>query len=167
MTPDERFEQNLKLAPYTLYHKLHNAFDEDLLQIAYIGLWKACKTFNETNKIAFSTYATFVIANEIKQEYRHRMRIKETRHTSLEEPVSLNFEEITLKDTLVAPEAHDLILKDGIERAYQTLTPVQKRIFRLLDEGYKQIEIAFILKVTKQYISAQIAVIREKFKHLL
>ena len=76
-TAEDLFNENTKL----VYHVLHTKFQgsdthidvydyEDIVQIANIGLWKACITFDPDKKIAFSTYASKVIYNEILQIFR-------------------------------------------------------------------------------------------------
>ena len=80
---EKLFNDNLKLAHYVLNEKFQgkntyfpgNDYD-DLTQVAYIGLWKACITFKPDKKINFSTYAIKVIYNEILMLKRSLMRNK-------------------------------------------------------------------------------------------
>lgn len=56
-----RFRENIRLAPY-IVKKLpipkNTIIDEDdMLQEAYLGLWKSCLEFNEMKDYKFSTYA--------------------------------------------------------------------------------------------------------------
>lgn len=49
------------------------AFDEDIQQIARIGLWKACLSYQE-DRACFSTAAYKFIANEVRMELRRKSR---------------------------------------------------------------------------------------------
>lgn len=49
------------------------AFDEDIQQIARIGLWKACLSYQE-DRARFSTAAYKFIANEVRMELRRKSR---------------------------------------------------------------------------------------------
>lgn len=72
MTPEELFAKNEKLA-YKVAHKmkLHiPGYDqEDIFQVAKLGLWKACLTY-DPNKAKFSTYAHTCIKRELLMVYR-------------------------------------------------------------------------------------------------
>lgn len=59
------FQANERLAYFAL-HKYFSgqAFDEDLVQTAKLGLWKACLTY-DPEKTRFTTYAVVCIRNEI------------------------------------------------------------------------------------------------------
>jgi RNA polymerase sporulation-specific sigma factor len=87
LTPEQRFDKDKDLA-YSYVHKakIHiSGYElEDLFQVALIGLWKACKTYDET-KSEFSTYATRCIENEIRMlRRRERSKSKITNVVSLE-----------------------------------------------------------------------------------
>ena len=70
------FLQNMELAHFTLWRRFPDrAKDEDSVQIALLGLWKACLTYDE-GRGAFSTYAVSCCCHEILREYRdHRQRL--------------------------------------------------------------------------------------------
>lgn len=71
MDPLVRFEENKKLVYYIInrYYPayLHN---EDIEQTCLLALWKACSNYNESSNYKFSTYASRVILNEIRMQYR-------------------------------------------------------------------------------------------------
>ena len=52
---------------------------EDLMQIGYMGLWKAIEHFDSTYDVMFSTYAVPMIMGEIKRYFRDNGRIKVSR----------------------------------------------------------------------------------------
>lgn len=54
MTPEERFQENQKLVHFILQKKFPLvAFDEDVIQEANMGLWKACIGFDEAKGTHF------------------------------------------------------------------------------------------------------------------
>lgn len=64
--------------------------DEDIFQVGWIGLWKACIAYN-SSKSKFSTFATRCILNEIRMEFRERARLNELcDKASLDEPLYLD-----------------------------------------------------------------------------
>lgn len=71
------FEDNMPLVTktYNLYFNGMNRYYDDLIQCGYIGLWKACKNYNNTKKANFSTFAIKCIKNEmaqfLKKELKH------------------------------------------------------------------------------------------------
>lgn len=74
------FESNMKLVPY-IYNKYFyglKKYKDDLFQCGYMGLWKACKRFEET-KSKFSTFACKCIKNEmllfLRQENKQKGQI--------------------------------------------------------------------------------------------
>lgn len=65
MTPEQLFEENIKLAEYVA-KKLKNSGDyEEIRQLAQIGLFKACRQFDPSYGHKFSSYAVPTIRNEI------------------------------------------------------------------------------------------------------
>ena len=52
---------------------------EDLIQIGYMGLWKAIEHFNPAYDVMFSTYAVPMIMGEIKRYFRDTGKIKVSR----------------------------------------------------------------------------------------
>lgn len=72
-----------------VYGTLHRyfptlAFDEDIQQIARIGLWKACLNY-DADKSCFSTAAYKFITNEVRMELRKKRRKMEALTVSLNE----------------------------------------------------------------------------------
>lgn len=72
MTPLELFEKNEKLA-YHVLHKYYPTYSqyEDYKQLALLGLWVACITYDENKGIKFSSYAGKCIMNEIRLSLRY------------------------------------------------------------------------------------------------
>lgn len=75
----ELFDKNKKLVHYvvrmmTQNHSIKQSYSgmeyEDLTQIGFIGLWKACQRFDESVGVKFSTYAVPTIQGEITNAIR-------------------------------------------------------------------------------------------------
>ena len=98
--------KNQKLV-YFLVNKL--AIDpsdyDDVVSIGKIGLIKAAATFDETQKIQFSTYASTCINNEIFMHYRKAS--KYVNDISLSQPFTVNKdgEELPLEGSLEDPDS--------------------------------------------------------------
>lgn len=71
------FEDNISLVGkvYQNYYARFKWLKEDLIQVGSIGLWRACKSFNEEKNTCFSTYAFKCIKNEmamlLRKECKH------------------------------------------------------------------------------------------------
>ena len=146
MDPQERYLQNEKLA----YSVLHQAFpqykfDEDFQQIAKIGLWKACITFDE-EKAAFTTYAYRCCINEILPELRKKKK---------------NVPSISMDDVLI----HNLKIEDALPctcdvfgavsmgESMRKMPEKKKRILWMLVRGDTQNEIGKALGITQASVS--------------
>lgn len=154
MTPEERFEQNIKLVYDILNKKFPEyRFDEDFQQIAMIGLWKACLSYDESN-YKFTTYAYPCIRNEILMELRKSKR--RTKQVSLEyltDKIDDHFIELSIND----PDYVDL------EPYYRKLNSRRRVIIECLYEGMSYAEIAKYMGYSRAYIYKEIYEIRKIF----
>jgi len=58
MTPEQRFNDNIKLVHYCMKKVTYPAlYQEDVLQEGMLGLWRASQSFDESRGFAFATYA--------------------------------------------------------------------------------------------------------------
>lgn len=68
-TQEQMFKKNMKLVPYVAVKWFgvlqSNPNYDDCTQEGFIGLMKACETFDEGRNCSFTTYATACIRNEI------------------------------------------------------------------------------------------------------
>lgn len=79
------YRENEKLVHGALHRYFPTlAFDEDIQQIARIGLWKACLNY-DADRSRFSTAAYKFIANEVRMELRRKSRKLEVLTVSLNE----------------------------------------------------------------------------------
>ena len=73
------FSENRNFSKFILKRYFYESmYDDDMNQVADLGLWKACMTFNDSKGIKFTAYATRVICNEVLQEIRRRKKIIQT-----------------------------------------------------------------------------------------
>lgn len=160
MTPEERFHENQGFAKHILNtHFPQSIWDEDLLQEAYIGLWKACLTFEE-GKGKFSTYAGVCIQNAILMEFRRRSSRPPT--VSWETPIP-GQDGLTLGDTLEDPKpCIDPNLYD-LERFLQRLNERDRRLVALRLEGFTQKQIAAMVGYRQSYVSRLMSAIEKKY----
>ena len=65
MTPEQLFEENIKLATHVAMRFTAIGEYDEVMQLARIGLFKACQRFDPSYGYRFSTYAVPTIRNEI------------------------------------------------------------------------------------------------------
>ena len=111
MMKERLFNDNINLAYYVARKiNIPNMLDEDKFQISMLALWKACKTYDPTRNLKFSTYASACIKNELLM----------TRRKKSVDTISL--------DTPLKTEEEDLYLKDAIASNVDVISSVQDDI---------------------------------------
>lgn len=70
------FEKNTPLVYYVFdkYYKRMIRYKEDMIQCGMLGLWKACKSFDERLGCRFSAYASACIRNEMTTFVRKELK---------------------------------------------------------------------------------------------
>ena len=106
----ELVENNIKLVHY-LIHKHYPTYsrDEDLAQVGMVGLCKAANKW-DSSKASFSTYASRIILNEIREEFRRRKRAVNT--VSLYSTLGSDEMECTFVDVLPGDDDVDYFSLD-------------------------------------------------------
>lgn len=143
------------------------AFDEDIQQVAGIGLWKACLSYQE-DRARFSTAAYKFIANEVRMELRRKSRKSEISTISLS--TLLHGAEIDGMDELdimgVLPCADDI---DWCDTAafWSSLTERQRFIVKARLAGSVFDSIAAELGVSTATVIREKNIIRRKAEKLL
>jgi len=163
MNSYELFRKNTKLAYYTLHRYIPKySQDEDMKQVALLGLWKACLTFDERRNCRFSTYAMKCILNQVNQEFR-KTRVPTI---SIETPIS--DDGLTLGDILVdtKTEVEDTTAAD-FSKFINYLSEVDKKIIKYLLLGLRQREIAKILHIKQPSVSRHIKSIKKRYYNYL
>lgn len=167
MDNTQRYQENEKL----VYHVLKKSFptlgmDEDIIQEAKIGLWKACVSFREELGYSFSTYACKVIYTTILSVLRKSSHTIEGRAdisiVSLHQPISLDDSELTIEDTLPGESDGGYVIIDYRNAAATILSEKDWLVCEKIMRGMSQGEIAERHGVTRQCISAQLMRIRKK-----
>lgn len=162
---EKMIEENKNLTYFTLnkyFPKYSN--DEDMKEIALIGLWKACKEFKEDKKICFSTFAINVIKNKIINAIRYNNRaIFKCEIASLDNTVNGNLS-LTHISNLENPHLlNSMLAKEYfVVEAVQKLSEEEKEFFLMVVNGYGERELATVYKVSRQTINNRLNKIRRK-----
>lgn len=177
MTPEELFDKYQMVAHWYVCKFLPTRLDdEDYHQIALLGLWKACCTYNESLGYTFTTYSIACIRKEFDSYHKHIHRPKRAGDLtliSLDKQIdSLDSEvyDITLLDTLEDPksirEFDGIFAKEFLEYMLNSpkLKESQRKLIILMSKGYTSTqEIMEKLGVTRQRVSQIKKSIKKKF----
>ena len=158
MTPEELYFKNEGLVYHVLNKKFPmSRFDDDFQQIARLGLWKACLSYDET-KGKFSTYAVPCIANQIKMELRKMGRKPiEVSLEALVKDTDENSEQLTISGMLIGEQNVGFVDTIWVDKE---LTDRQKRILSLLYDGMVQADIAREIGISQTMVSREVTKIR-------
>lgn len=143
------------------------AFDEDIQQIAGIGLWKACLNY-DANKSCFSTAAYKFIKNEVLNELRKRQRrgkITTIPFTALLCDLTTEGRE-ELDILAISPSLDDIDWCDA-ETFWASLTERQQFIVKARISGLIDEEIAAALGLSRTLIIHEKKNIRRKAEETL
>lgn len=165
----QRYKENEKLVYYVFKKSFPNlSTDEDMIQEAKIGLWKACITFREEMGYNFSSYACKVIFNTILSVIKKNSKCIENRPdtaiVSIHQPANPDEPDVFLGEYILGYDDDafkSVEYKDAIKRV---LTSKELDICKMIAQGMTQREVADIYGVSKQYISFQIGKIRKKLE---
>ena len=165
---ERRYLENEKL----IYSALHQyfpalAFDEDIQQIAGIGLWKACLNY-DADKSCFSTAAYKFIKTEVLQELRKRRRrgkIATIPFTALVCDLTTEGRE-ELDILAISPSLDDIDWCDA-ETFWASLTERQQFIVKARISGLIDEEIAAALGLSRTLIIHEKKSIRRKAEETL
>jgi RNA polymerase sigma factor (sigma-70 family) len=165
---ERRYLENEKL----IYGALHKYFpalasDEDIQQIAGIGLWKACLNY-DADKSCFSTAAYKFIKTEVLQELRKRRRrgkITTIPFTSLVCDLTTEGRE-ELDILAISPSLDDIDWCDA-ETFWASLTERQQFIVKARISGLIDEEIAAELGLSRTLIIHEKKNIRQKAEETL
>lgn len=157
-------EDNMKLV-YSVMHKKfpHFIHDEDLVQAGMLGLCHAGKTYCE-DKGAFSTYAFKSIYNTICNELRRRNKSKGVDIISLDyELDGKDGEPMKIED--IIPGEQDVEFVD-ISELYNKVSPLDKRILELREQGFTKADVARKLGYSREYIGQRLRLIHRIYNRL-
>lgn len=165
-TAEELIKANSKFV-YFILHKCFGdlAYDEDIQQIGFIGLWKAILQYNP-EKGELTTFAGRIIHNEVAMELRKINRRNQIATVSLDAPMEENpdFYADTVEDPKALESIEGVLLMDAINQSLKLLTKRERDVIRLSLRGMNQTEIAKDLGISQGYVSKLKQQIREKVK---
>ncbi|WP_165769083.1 sigma-70 family RNA polymerase sigma factor [Virgibacillus profundi] len=175
-SPEQLFHDHQHLATATLYRTLgqpHNVAKsklieyEDLLQVTYIGLWKACTTYSPS-KGKFKSHAinhmkwtllpalnndfnTFKYASNNTPEEEYEL-------ASMDAEIGLNGDSSRTMHESIAAEVIDdiestIIHKSEVEEAMGLLNERQREIVELKSMGWYDADIGKQLGISKQAVN--------------
>lgn len=151
---------------YFIIKRLNLSIDE-YYDIAAIGLCKAAMNYDVSKGYNFSTFATSIIINEIRQEMRRLSSLKwipQEIIISIDEPIkSIEDGSLTVKDTLRSNKniESDILTKLIFKDYVDTLKPLHRDILELRMNGHTQREIAQMLSITQSMVSRVLRQIAE------
>lgn len=161
MTAEELYLANERLAHWVLakYYS-RRQMDEDLQQVARLGLWKACVGFKESSGFTFSSYASRVMLNELSNYFRDASRTYRDNYSDISLNTIVNDDGTTLEMTL--PGDMDVQFMD-LNGFWKSLTSKEKKIVKMLMNGLTNQEIGKIMGVSNQSISEIRRKAKQKF----
>ena len=157
----ELFEKNINFA-YWFISKYFPALigDEDISQIALIGLWKACILYDE-DRSKFTTLAGVCIRNEILMELRKRNKQADLYRVHLGDPIkegeSLAIEEV-VKDESYRPDSSSIFVTDLIK----SLSSREKQVIACRFKGLTQQQAAKQMGISQACYSRLLKAVRKK-----
>ena len=161
MTAEELYLANERLAHWVLakYYS-RRQMDEDLQQVARIGLWKACVGFKESSGFTFSSYASRVMLNELSNYFRDASRTYRDNYSDISLNTIVSDDGTTLEMAL--PGDMDVQFMD-LNGLWKSLTSKEKKIVKMLMNGLTNREIGKIMGVSNQRISEIRLKAKQKF----
>ena len=159
---DQMIADNEKLVMYTISRFFPTyIYDDDIRQLGYIGLWKACEKYDASLNTKFSSYAVKAIKGEIIKYLRSlqmQMRCPPAPIVSLSNPM---FDSDESLEERISAGALDWIDAEGF---YNALTDRQKLIVqrRIIDKASYQ-EIGDEIGVSRERIRQEVVRIKQKF----
>ena len=157
------FESNMALV-VDIYNKRFSHLSwlkDDLLQCGYMGLFKACKTFDPTKGCQFSTYAARCIINSILMFLR-----KENKHINFDTNFEINFdegEEIPILDLLQSSDD----LERGLDLRNFIKHSKNRKIVELYVDGFTIKEISEKFQISRNCVSRKIKKELQNYKKYL
>lgn len=134
---------------------------EDLCQEGFIGLEKACRTFNKKNGVKFSTWAHIKITGQMRQYLNYNVDIVHVPVTVENKPAMVEI---------------DCLLGEGVEDRsysdlYDSLSRLDSEMARAIRmhyvEGYTKTEIAVMMDVNYQTLVSRMNRSLERLREIM
>lgn len=161
MTAEELYLANERLAHWVLakYYS-RRQMDEDLQQVARLGLWKACVGFKEDFGFTFSSYASRVMLNELNNYFRDEHRLLRDNYSDISLSTVVGDNGMTLEMALPGDTGVQFMDLKGF---WESLTSRERKIVRMLMDGLTNREIGKNMGVSNQRISEIRLKAKQKF----
>lgn len=162
---ENRIRENVKLTYFVIatYFPYFNG-DEDIQEIALIGLWKAIEKYDKEQPASFSTFAVKVIKNEIlcflrtNREFKHNIILVSLETEKTEDNAQLKKAESPLLLQQVLSKEIDL------NSIFEKLTDEEIQILFDVINKKTYDEIAEKLNTSHSTITRKVFIIRRKIK---
>lgn len=154
---------NLGIVGNTLKSVGISPYDDDMFQIGLIGLLKATNSFKKEKGVAFCTYASTVVRNEIFMEFRKKKPIPTV---SIDDQVLFeNGDSAPISEVIWNgyDMEDDVVTRLDSERVFANLNETEKKIVLLSKQGMTQREIAGECGISQSYVSRIMKSVRRKF----
>ena len=144
-----------RLLYFSLRFLKSDEYAEDVLQDVFTNIWVGRKLINP--EIPFSAYLFTIVKNRVLNQIRDLAKQNQLREQILEQSVDYN--EVT-QDSILTDD-----LRSVIQKAFASMTPRQKEVFRLSREGqlsYKEIaeKLDISVNTVHEHIAASLHIIR-------
>ena len=160
---------------------LIGAENEDLLQEAMIGLYSACRKYNESMGTTFKTFATLCINRAIQSAVKIANRQKNkifnesyslsSQGTIQKDEQSLDEDELVLYIPSNEPQPEDVLMSsETIEEIFkeidEKLSKKEKKVLMLYLNGLSYLEISNILKENTKSVDNAISRTKKKLSNI-
>lgn len=153
---ERMFEENMKLVFLVIKQRFPTfIYDEDIIQIGYLGLWSAINTYDDS-KAKFSTYAYWCVYHEISKHFRRLMKQEPDECKRVKELVSM--------DSLINVAGDYDIAWLDFRSFYDSLCETDRLIVDLRIFGLTQYEIADRLNVSQRTVCGRLSKMKTTFK---
>lgn len=172
MTPEELFESHIRLVYWVLYRYFPSiAEDEDMRQLALIGLWRACLRYDPSFGCQFSTLAVKYVRLQVGRELtkmRYKKRNQESLSVSLNQPMDYD-DDFTFDNAMLSCVGweDDIAAKIDMEGAMEKLKPGWRAMLLGVASGATQTEIAKRLGISPQAVSLTCSKARKQLAALM
>jgi len=173
---DEMINSNIGLLHKQL-HKLHVAGNPDAISLGYEALYNACKTFDITKGVAFSTYATVCIYNALGTYIRSLHKKKRIVTVSYNAFINeeQEFGQVVISDTILEDKQLKKELHDKINEALVSLDKeLTNATYRMILKAWKDsafesstVDIARKVGVSQSYVSQALNVLKFRLRRKL
>lgn len=162
----ELFKENMPFAIFIFKKYFPNLpLTEDWIQIAYIGLWRACQVY-DPEKGAITTLAAVFIRDAVLNEYRTYKKYANASTVSLSSPI-VEGEAMTYEDLIVETRSQidEVEERISLEQAFASLKLLEeeKKMLQLKAQGgLSQSEIGEHLGHNQAWVSRRLDKIKKR-----